>query len=304
MTADKKLLILGASGFIGRHMIQRLDSEAVIATHFSASLTGGVRFDAISEDLSAIVRPDDIWHCMILNADSHPDSCARDAERSNSLNVESTKRVISQLSDWDIPFTFASSEMVFDGTLHEATETTQPNPIMLYGRQKLAIEQFLMQDYPDAPWTIMRLGKVFGSAAQNEKLFAGWIDAIERGERIRIAEDQIFSPIYVEDIVSACLTAADVGLRGLYHLCGDTAYSRIDLLYMTIKSIRRYRPVEPVIETCSIDDFNLLEPRPKDVSMRPDKIVKAIGITITPTPQICDMIVDQYYQRRGASETS
>ena len=148
----------------------------------------------------------------------------------------------------------------------------------------------------------MRFGKVFGSSAQNEKLFTGWIDAVEKGDEIRIAEDQIFSPIYVEDIVSACLAAADAGLRDLYHLCGETAYSRLDLLNMTIKSICRFRPVAPAIKTCSIDDFDLLEPRPKDVSMCPDKIIDATGIAITPTETICDMIVDQYYQGRRESK--
>lgn len=302
MIASKKLLILGACGFIGRHMFARLGPDRAIGTYFTNPLEGGVYFDALTQDIAEIAAPDDLWHCMILYADPHPDSCERDPDASNALNVESTKRVITRLVEWGVPLTFASTEFVFDGTMHEADESTPPNPIMRYGRQKVAIEDYLSTQYPNEPWTVLRFGKVFGSSPQNEKLFTGWIEALEKGETIRIATDQIFSPIHVDDVVTGCLKAAEDKVRGLYHLCGTQAFGRHELLEMTIASVLRYRNVQPRIETCSIDDFDLLARRPKDVSMRPDKFIGATGLSITPTQQICDMIVDGYFRARGDAD--
>lgn len=299
MSAPQKLLILGGCGFIGRHMFERLGPDRAIGTYFANTLEGGVYFNALKQDLAEIAAPGGIWHCMILYADSHPDSCARDPEASNALNVESTKRVIARLFEWGVPLTFASSEFVFDGTGHEADEGTPPNPIMLYGQQKLAVEAHLQARYPNEPWTVFRFGKVFGSSRQNEKLFTGWIEALEKGATICIANDQTFSPIHVDDVVTACLKAAEDEVRGLYHLCGTKAYGRHELLEMTIESVRRYRDIEPHIETCSIDDFELPARRPKDVSMRPDKIIGITGLPIMPTRRICDMIVDRHFQDRG-----
>ena len=294
-----KVLILGACGFVGSHMYRKLGPERAVACWFHNEIPEGVRFDALTQDLAEVLSPEGIAHAMVYYGDTMPDSCAKNPALSQALNVDSTKRVIDRLVSWGIPFTFTSSESVFDGSSGPNDEMALANPIMLYGRQKLEIEHFLTQNHPDAAWTVMRLGKVFGATAVNEKLFTGWIDAIENNRKIRIATDQVFSPIFVDDVVDACLLAAERGLRGLYHLCGSRPYSRYELLQMLITEVKRYRPVTVEIEECSIDDFALIEPRPKNCSMRVDKLVAATGITITPTETVCRRIVDDYFSRKG-----
>ncbi len=294
----KKILVLGACGFVGRRMVERLGPDAVLGTYFRQPRADGLYFDALTQDLGAII-PDRraIRHAMIFYGDTHPDSCASDPARSHALNVESTARVIDRLVDWDIPFTFTSSESVFDGSRHLSTERDIANPIMLYGRQKLLIEHYLATVHPAARWTVMRLGKVYGDSADNDKLFTGWIAAVLAGRLIRIATDQIFSPVFVDDVVGACVAAADRGLTGLYHLCGPRAYARDELLRMLLDELGRHRTIDPRVEPCSIDDFNLPEPRPKDVSMRPDKLVQALGFTLTPAEDICRKVVLNYLSR-------
>lgn len=296
---DGKILIVGACGFVGSHMYRALGAERAMGTWFHVPFEGGIRFDALTQDLAEVLKPEGIAHVMVFYGDTMPDSCAKNPALSQALNVDSTKRVIDRLVAWGLPFTFTSSESVFDGTSGPSDENTPPNPIMLYGRQKLEIEDYLRDVHPDAPWTIMRFGKVFGATSVNEKLFTGWIDAIEAGRKIRIATDQVFSPIFVDDVVKACVMAAERDLRGLFHLCGARPFSRYELLEMLIAEVRRHRPVDVEIEKCSIDDFDLLEPRPKDVSMRVDKLVAAIGITITPTEAVCRRIVDDYFSRKA-----
>ena len=293
---EPKALILGASGFIGRTMFAEMGQGRAIGTYCKHALAGGVHFDATTMDLGEIVpEPAAIAHAFVLYADSLPDSCARDPARSNALNIDSTKRVIDRLMGWGVPLSFTSSESVHDGRGHAHTEQGRPEPTLLYGAQKLAIEDYLAGT--DGAYAAYRLGKVFGANAANEKLFTGWIRAIEAGETIRCATDQVFSPVFVGDVVRALRAGAEGGICGLYNLCGLRPYSRFELLEMVIEEVRTHRPVEVAVERCSIDDFPLVEPRPKDVSMKPDKLVAATGIEITPTREVCRQIVRDYYAR-------
>jgi dTDP-4-dehydrorhamnose reductase len=294
---EEKTLIIGASGFVGSHMNADLGTKKSLAVTFSSKTTDSIYFDALKMDLDDVIADfNDIRHAMIFYGETHPDRCADDPEWSQALNVESTKRVIDCLAENQIPLTFTSSEFVFDGEHGRQVESDSPNPINLYGRQKLEIEQYLQSTAAD--WTVMRLGKVFASDGANAKLFIGWIQDIEAGNTMRVATDQVFSPILVNDVVSGCLLAAEKQVRGLFHLCGLRPVSRHELCLMLIEEVRAYRSVDAEVEMCSIDDFDLPEPRPKDCSMLPDKLIAATGLNITPIEDVCRDTVRRYYEAR------
>ncbi len=294
MENNGRILIIGACGFVGSRMYRILGHSRAIATRYIGDEPNAIYFDALKMDLAdAIATPEDISHVMVFYGETHPDVCAADPELSEALNVESTKRVIERLNEWGLPFTFTSSEFVFDGSRGRNRETDPANPINLYGRQKLAIERHLTD--VGGRWTIMRLGKVFAANGMNAKLFTGWIDEIESGSVIRVADDQVFSPILVDDVVNGCLSAAEQGVDGLFHLCGLRPCSRLELFELLVDAIRVHRDVKPNVEICSLDDFNLPEPRPKDCSMLPDKIISATGLRITPIEDVCHKIVSEYY---------
>jgi dTDP-4-dehydrorhamnose reductase len=294
MIENKKILILGASGFIGGHMFRQLGPDRAIAAVYKSAVENSVYFDVLKMELADVIDdPATIGHAMVFFGETHPDACAANPEWSQRLNVDCTKQVIDQLIEWGVPLTFTSSEFVFDGGRGRNVESDPVNPINLYGRQKLEIERYL--DAVGGEWTVMRLGKVFGSDRANAKLFAGWIDAVEAGTPVRIASDQIFSPIHVRDVVDGCLLAARKSARGLYHLCGSRPYSRLELFEMLVAEIGNYREVDIEVDICSIEDFDLPEPRPKDCSMLPDKMIAAIGLEITPIETICRKIVRNHY---------
>lgn len=293
--ADKKILILGASGFVGGHMWELLGPDRAIAATFSRDEGGTVHFDALTMELRDIVPSfDEIAHAMVFYGETHPDRCANDPEWSEALNVESTKRVIDCLVEQGVPFTFTSSEFVFDGSQGKNTENSPTNPINLYGEQKLRVEKYIEETNGD--WTVMRLGKVFEADGANAKLFSGWIEEIESGQKIRVADDQVFSPILVNDVVVGCLRAAKMGVRGLYHLCGTRPYGRDQLLTMLVEEMRNYNPIDVIVEKCSIDDFDLPELRPKDCSMLPDKLVSATGLEITQIEDVCRDTVRRHFE--------
>ena len=173
---------------------------------------------------------------------------------------------------------FVSSEWVFDGMKGNYVESDTPNPILTYGQQKVEIEEYL-QTRCDR-FTIVRLGKVFGTQRGDGTLFTTWLDAIERHEIIRCAQDQVFSPIHVRDAVDSITRLVQMDGDGIYHVSNRNAYSRLELLNMLLSKAEAHLPLSVEVIPCSIRDFDLLEKRPLNVSMNPDKLMRSTGIQI------------------------
>lgn len=289
----KKILILGASSFIGRHFLKKLGDKA-IGTYYKNKINNCLKFDSVNQDLSDIVRsPRSIKAAIILLGDTHPDSCAKDKMRSQIINVESIKKIIKVLNSWKVPFVFTSTEFVFDGKLGNYSEDEKPKPILTYGKQKLAVEKYIRQHYRQ--YIIVRLGKVYGSEITDGTLFTNWIKQIKRGDKIQVAGDQIFSPVYVEDVIKTILKLLRKKKWGLFHLANEIGFSRLTLLKMLLKKTEKHLNKNIIVTSCSIDDFPLLEKRPKNVSLNTKKLRRIKGIVICPVSRVCDLIVRKYF---------
>ena len=73
MCGEAKLLILGGSSFVGRHLFKRLGPGRAIATFNKTPITGGVRFDSLSMRLADIIDdPGDVTETVILLGDTNP----------------------------------------------------------------------------------------------------------------------------------------------------------------------------------------------------------------------------------------
>ena len=273
--AQRKALILGASSLVGRHFLGRIGGEP-IATYNTRPIVGGVHFDAVRMGLRDIVPdPDALSVAMLLLGDTNPDACAGDPVRSQAVNVDAIKSIVDRLAEWRVPVVFTSSEFVFDGQAGNYRESDVAKPILVYGRQKLEIEQYIERRVRD--YAIVRLPKIYGVVVNDGTLFSNWIRQIKAGGEIRCAHNQRFSPLFIDDAVTALTTFATTPLRGLFHVAGLTGASRLELLELLLASIRRFRSVDTRVTPCSIDDFKVLERRPHDVTMCSDAFVAATG---------------------------
>lgn len=293
MPVSRRILVLGGSSFVGRHLAARLGPARALWTYCRRPQPGGVYFDDVSMRLLDIIgEPEAFSHAVILLGETKPDSCAQDPRRSQAVNVDGIIRLLQELRRWAITPVFASSEFVFDGTRGGYTEDDPPRPILTYGRQKLQVEQHLQEG--GGAWAVVRLAKVVGAERGDGTLFSSWLEAIERGQTIRCAFDQIFSPIYVGDVVEAILRLIERDARGLFHAAGPRPFSRLQLLELLLERLRAHgRAADVRVVPCSIHDFGLRERRPLDVSMRPDKLVAATGLQLQDMAVLCDRLIAQ-----------
>lgn len=289
----KKILILGGSSYIGRHLLDVLGKDRAIATYYKKPINNGIYFDALSMDLSQILKDlCPISHAVILLGDSNPEICAKNIEKSNALNIDSIKSIVKSLNDRQIKPIFCSSEFVFDGEKGNYSEEDQVNPILVYGKQKVEIEKYIQNTCDN--FIIVRFSKVFGSEKGDGTLFTNWLDAITSNQKIYCAYDQIFSPIYIKDVINSVTDLIDNDCNGIYHLSGKKSFSRIDLLEILLKHVRDSSQIKTEVVKCSIHDFPLLEKRPLNVSMKPDKLIRATKIQLHDVEIVCKRIAKKY----------
>ncbi len=287
------ILILGASGFIGRHLYEAYGSDA-IGTHCRHPWPGSVYFDARRMDLAEIVpRPAQISHAVICFAETNIDACKADPVRSEDLNVRRMIAVLDELISRRITPVFLSSEHVFDGKRGRYAETDAPAPTTVYGAQKRAVERYLEARATD--FVILRLARVFGTDPDDGTILSEWAGQIRRGEEIRAARDQVFSPIHVRDVVAIIQAVIRHGFRGVFHVGSPEPWSRLSML----QTLLRYVDAEARVIECSLRDIVFLDRRPLDLSLNPRKVLDLTGVAVRPIPSCCEEMA----RRAGLSQS-
>jgi len=294
-----RYLIIGGSGLIGSHLRLALGHDRAIATYKSRPISDGIYFDPATMTLADAILRDSpgLTHAFVLFAMSNIDACAIDAERAFTVNVESQKRIIDELIGAGIVPVYASSDAVFDGTRGMWNEDDNVNPVLTYGRHKVQIEKYLTENSNSAQ--ILRLSKVVCTLPGVDNLLNEWMQAMEQGNKINCAYDQIFSPSDVDDVVIAMRELVKNNNSGVFHVCGPQPISRFDFALTLESKVRRYRTVSSQIVACSIRDVSVVEPRPCNVSMSPRKLYAAIGREFKDIGEICQIAAARRYGSGG-----
>ena len=286
----KKILILGASGFIGRALSERLGNEQCMCTYNSGKkLINGIHFNILADSI-ANIDISAVSHAVVLFGVTNPDHCANNRELSDAVNIRGVKRVLDELGERQIPFIFASSEVVFDGLKGDYVEGDLPNPILSYGIQKRMVEEYIAEKWLLA--TSIRIAKVYGTRPGDKSLLDGWFQQALLGGEIRCAADFISSAVHIDDVVTSILAICSNGLYGTYHVGGPRGISRYDLFLSLLDAIqKKHRIPSTRVVPCSIDDFVTVEKRPKNVSFVTKKLVRDTGIVLRPFEDGCQEYV-------------
>lgn len=286
MPADRSL-VLGASGFVGRHLLRALGPARAVGTFHSAAQPDMLRFDALKDDIGTLLdRTGPFDTTYILIAESRIDRCAAEPERSHALNVASVCRIIDAVQERNILPVFASTDCVFDGAHGGYGETDAAEPILTYGRQKRIVEEYL--EASGAPYVVARLSKVVDAGPEGGGMLGEWIRAIRDGKASRCAADQRFSAVDARDVVRALVALGAGAPPGVYHVGGPRPWDRASLFQALVEAIRQHADVAPAMHLCRINDFpEFLESRPLDVSMNSDKLARATGIKAREMTETC-----------------
>lgn len=283
---NKGILILGASGLVGRYLFNYLkrQQKKVIGTYHKNKSPGLLYFD-VTKSLIDTLSLDDIGYAVICSAITKLDRCKNNPELSYSVNVKGLEKIMAELDKKDILPIFMSSASVFDGVEGGYKEEDKRNPTSLYGKQKLEVENFIFSNFKD--FLIIRPGKVFGVKKGEGVLFTEWLEKYKQRQEIRCADDEKLSPIYAEDVARGINLLIDMNERGIYHVNPPIHLSRFEMAqsffnYLGIRDARIIR--------CSIDDFDFLEKRSKNTFLDASKFIKKTGFKFTPLEECFELI--------------
>ncbi|HYJ38904.1 MAG TPA: SDR family oxidoreductase [Chitinophagaceae bacterium] len=226
-----KILVTGANGLLGRHLVKKLlDSKyQVFATGKGRSklpLNGEAKFEFRSLDITdgaAVnklvneIKPTVILHAAAM---TQVDECELKKVDCWNTNVTATRFIIDAARETGSRIIFISTDFVFDGLHGPYKEEDEPNPVNYYGSTKLAAEKAIEQSGLD--WAIVRTVLVVGSSADGQRQnILTWVkEKLEKGETIKVVDDQVRTPTYVEDLADGILLILEKNKKGIFHIAG------------------------------------------------------------------------------------
>jgi dTDP-4-dehydrorhamnose reductase len=222
--------------------------------------------------------PDLILHCAALSKSM---ACEKEPGLARRVNVELTQRLCEFAKDK--PLIFFSTDLVFDGTKGNYSETDAINPLTVYGRTKAEAERIVLAN---PRHTVIRLAlnagvSPTGDRAFNEEIHNAW----RRGETLNLFTDEFRNPIPAVVTARAVWELAQGGATGLFHLGGAEKLSRWEIGRLLAQ---RWKDVEAKINPGSVRDYKG-PPRSPDASMNCAKVQKLLSF---PLPRFSEWLCE------------
>lgn len=262
-----RVLVTGAAGFIGAHVVEALagDYGVMGVDDFSSGTLERVGDIAVQRldvtDPDAVMRafrafrPDAVLH---LAAQVGVERSAAEADRQLGVNVYGTMNVLQAAAACGTGrVVLASSAAVYGNPRRLPVDEDHPtDPLSVYGRTKLAAERLVRECARDGgfEYVILRLGNVYGPRQRRETgpvVASFFLDALE-GRGLTIFGDglQTRDFVYVRDVAQAFRLALHCPPGVVANVGGGSATSIRDLAEMVCRlvgtSVRpRFAPPRP-----------------------------------------------------------
>jgi len=221
----KRILIVGASSFIGANIATALRGRHPIVGTYSRNIP---RIDGIQtfrftltpgaqiSELLEMTHPDVVIYCAAEVSDH---LCGENPEQALYVNAEAPYHFARALQDIGKRLIFLSTSKVFSGNQGNYAENDEALPQNLYAKMKLHGEQQL-RNFENL--FILRLGTIFGvgSATHKSAILNRFLWELWQDKPLSLIADEFRSFLAVSEVARAveAVIEAPSALAGLYHL--------------------------------------------------------------------------------------
>ena len=227
MVSTPRILVTGASGFLGRQVAATL-AEQYPVTRQGYRHTEGVEVcdlrdpDAVA-GLLAAVAPDWIVHCAAYR---EPDFCELNEAEARRLNVDATRHLLAGLPPGG-RMLFVSSDYVFDGTRPPYQPGDAVCPVNAYGRHKAESEALVLAR---PGHLVVRIPVLVGPDLAGVRGFlTQMIDDVRSGKPATVDNVLVRCPTHIEDVAAAIRFLLGHGRSGIWHCSAPFAGTRYAL---------------------------------------------------------------------------
>ena len=238
---NERILITGASGFIGYHLIKAAQKagfkvDAAVRSSSKLSHLNTLNPDFVTLDFgskeSMVSNLEAGQYSYIIHAAGA--TKAKSEEEYNLINADYTRNLALAAEQADIPlkkFVFVSSlAAIGPSDYHDIKlfgEYRKPNPVTAYGKSKLLAEQYLSDSV--LPLAILRPTAVYGPGEKDLYIV---FKMLQDGLDMYIGKKpQRFSFVYVQDLVNAIMLSlhAENKTDRTYNISDGNVYGRYEL---------------------------------------------------------------------------
>ena len=289
-----RILLIGASGQLGRDLLTALAHHHVLGTtrgtaglehvKLEADWPSPIALDVCNEaELRATITcfaPDLVINCAAYH---RVDDIERDAAQALAVNALAVHRMALLCREVDAALLYVSTDYVFDGAKGAPyVEADPPNPLSAYGASKLAGELLLRAAWPKH--YIIRTCGLYGLAGASGKAddvrprsSGNFVNTMLRlateGRPIRVVDDQTCTPTFTRDLAAQIALLIETEAYGTYHATNDGACT----WYEFAREVFRLAGLSVDVQPVSSAAYGAPARRPP-YSVLENRALKALGI--------------------------
>lgn len=301
------ILITGASGFIGKTLLQQILLKKIFANDRLILLTGKdiPGFECVRHKDYTFVKNDFIRAGIgqidtVIHLGSAVPRTRDDYRIENGYkfiaNVRNTIHLYENLPTVPAKFIYISSVDVYESVYHNngsvISERTPLFPATLYAASKIMCEKYLEEKAKTDNFVlqILRLGPIYGSGEETySKIVSSFVRQIENDRPVKIfgAGEELRNQLFVDDCCNCILQAVSFEeQKGPVNLVSSQSVSIKDLVLMIYQACGK---TPPAFNITASNSFPAQSNRFDNTKMK-----QLFSITETPLQTGLKMYVDYY----------
>ena len=252
MNRDRRIVVIGATGMLGRDCVEALEEAGVVVPldRSQLDLTDPARINNLLPEL----RPHVILNCAGY---TDVDGCEEHTDVAREVNARGPAHLAHAARELAAYLIHVSTDYVFDGSKpppQPYLENDPSGPLSVYGRTKWEGEEAVRGCTPDhlivrTAWMYGRHGRSFPKAILRKAL---------QGESLRVVDDQFGSPTWSRTLALQIRALMHERITGTVHA---TSHGHCTW-FQFARTFLRMMDLPAAVDPCTTSDYSRPAPRP------------------------------------------